>query len=283
MKTEELSRELKRRLGAMYGAGEAGAMTSLIFHHLKGWDSTQLIINGDLPVSDRMLRHVGEILLRLENHEPIQYILGEARFYGMDLTVRPGVLIPRPETAELVDMIVDDFRDSCDMRILDIGTGSGAIAIALARNIPFAKVTAIDISPVALDIARENARRLHAVVDFIKADIFSYDPSPESLDIIVSNPPYIPEEEKKGMEANVLDHEPAEALFVPDSDPLVYYRRIGETGAEALVPGGRLYLEINPRFAGDICHMLEAQGYGDAEAHRDSFGRQRFVTARRHG
>lgn len=279
MKVEELARELRNHLSPAYGREEASAMTSLIFHHLKGWNRTELIVNGDLPVSDRMLAKTGEIIARLEQHEPIQYILGEARFYGMDLKVGPGVLIPRPETAGLVDIIADVFRNSSDLNILDIGTGSGAIAIALARNLPFSHVTAIDISEDTLDIARENDRNFKAGVNFLLKDIFTWNPGADMFDIIVSNPPYILEEEKKDMDANVLDYEPGQALFVPDDDPLKYYRRIGKLSANALKGGGALYFEINPRFAGELCDMLAAFGFRDVEIIRDSYGRLRFATA----
>lgn len=281
MKVEELARELRNHLSSEYGSEEASAMTSLIFHHLKGWSRTELIVNGDLPVSERMLAKKGEILARLDRHEPIQYILGEARFYGIDLKVGPGVLVPRPETAELVDIIVDEFRDRNDLYILDIGTGSGAIAIALARNLPFSQVTAIDISEEALNIARENTRNLKARVNLLHNDIFGWNPGSDMFDIIVSNPPYIPEEEKKDMDSNVLYYEPAEALFVPDDDPLKYYRRIGELSVNALKSGGALYFEINPRFAEELRDMLTAFGLRDVEVIRDSYGRLRFVTARK--
>ncbi len=281
MKVEELARELRNHLSPEYGLEEASAMTSLIFHHLKGWNRTELIVNGDLPVSDRILAKTGEILARLERHEPIQYILGEARFYGMDLKVCPGVLVPRPETAGLVDIIADAFRSRSDLNILDIGTGSGAIAIALARNLPFSHVTGIDISEDALDIARENDRNLKAGVNFLLKDIFTWNPGSDMFDIIVSNPPYITEEERKDMDANVLDYEPEQALFVPDDDPLKYYRRIGELSANALKGGGTLYFEINPRFAGELRDMLEAFGFRNVEIIRDSYGRLRFATARK--
>lgn len=279
MKVKELAREMQKRLAPDYGIREAYAMTSLIFHALKGWDRTQLLINSDLPVSERMLSRAGEILVRLENHEPLQYILGEAYFYGMDLKVTPAVLIPRPETAELVDLIVDRYRDRQDLRVLDAGTGSGAIAIALARSLPFSQVTAIDISEAALEVARENATALKARITFLHEDIFIWAPAPRSFDIIVSNPPYVTESERKDMDANVLDHEPATALFVPDSDPLRYYRRIADMAVTALQPGGSLWFEINPLYADAIATLLSERGFTDVTIERDAQGKQRFATA----
>lgn len=277
MKVNDLRRELVNRLAPVYGRYEANAMTRLIFHHLKGWDPTALIINAELPVSERMLQAVGGILARLEHHEPLQYILGEARFYGMDLKVTPAVLIPRPETAELVDMIVDRYGQRSDLRVLDVGTGSGAIAIALSRNLPYSHVSAMDISEDALAVACENAERLGAKIDFIHADIFDWKPTPDSFDIVVSNPPYIPEEEKAGMEENVLDHEPAQALFVPNDEPLLYYRRITQVALTALVTGGHLYFEINPRFADQLLKSMEDNGFRDVTITRDSQNRKRLA------
>lgn len=274
----QLKREMEGRLEPDYGAGEAKAMVRLILHHLKGWDQTQLMIHGDETVSDAMLRKAGEILDRLERHEPLQYILGEARFYGMDLTVNRSVLIPRPETEELVDIIVRE-NPGDDLRVLDVGTGSGAIAIALSRNLPFSQITAIDFSEGALAVARENATRLHADVKFVLRDIFRYEPQPESFDIIVSNPPYIVESERKSMDANVLDYEPESALFVPDSHPLLFYSRIAEVALKGLASGGRLYFEINPLFAADLKKMLQREGFDDVTIAKDISGRERFASA----
>lgn len=277
MKVIDLKKELQRRLAPIYGKYESDAMIRLIFHSLKGWDQTALIINSDLPVSERMLSAAGDILVRLERQEPLQYILGEARFYGMDLKVAPGVLIPRPETAELVDMIVDRYGTTPDLCVLDVGTGSGAIAIALSRNLPYSRVTATDVSEEALKVAEENAKILGAKINFIHADIFSEHFAADSFDVIVSNPPYIPEEEKGEMEDNVLKYEPSLALFVPDDDPLRYYRRITEAAAAALKAGGSIYFEINPRFATDIKKLMESNGFQDVTISRDSENRERFA------
>lgn len=276
----EITAELRKVLSPKFGDGEAKAIIRLIFHHLKGWNATDMVINEARPISDVTVSRIGEIVDRLMKDEPIQYIVGEAYFYGMDLDVAPGVLIPRPETEELVDRIVKDNGVS-DLRMLDVGTGSGCIAIALARNLPFPVVDAVDISEKALDIAKGNARKLKAAVNFSRQDIFKFTPDPASLDIIVSNPPYIDESEKVSMEANVLDYEPHEALFVPDDDPLKYYKRIATIGIEALKPGGKLYFEINPRHASELKSMLQRMGYEDVEISLDIHGKQRFITARK--
>lgn len=274
----QLSRDMRSRLAAVYGDREAAAMVRLVFHALKGWDATQLIVNSDKCVSGYILRKTDEVISRLLGGEPLQYILGEARFYGMDLEVTPAVLIPRPETAELVDLIVSSNRRD-DLRVLDIGTGSGAIAIALSRNLPFARVSALDVSADALAVACANAQRLHASIDFIQADVFAYEPKPQSLDIIVSNPPYITLSERKTMDRNVIEHEPPGALFVPDNNPLIYYSRIADLGLRALVPGGKLYFEINPLFADSLKSLLVDDGYSDVEIIDDSSRKKRFAYA----
>lgn len=276
-----VSASLRRRLAPVYGEGEARAMTNLIFHHLKGWSVTDMVINADQPLSPYILEKIAEIEHRLSLHEPLQYILGESRFYGMDLHVTPDTLIPRPETEELVDLIVEQNGKRVDLSVLDIGTGSGAIAIALSRNLPFSRVSALDISEAALKVAQENAKNLHARIDFIHADIFRYEPAPESLDIIVSNPPYIAEEERCAMERNVLEYEPAGALFVPDAQPLIFYSRIAETARTGLKQGGLLYFEINPRFADSLEALLDKEGFRDIERFKDISHRIRFMACKK--
>lgn len=280
MRVDALARAIERRLAPLYGEGEAKAMTRLIFHKLKGWSVTDMVINGDREASDLLISDVSDVLTRILAGEPIQYVLGEARFYGLDLHVTPAVLIPRPETEELVELIVHR-NPQTDLRVLDVGTGSGAIAIALSRNLHFPDVSALDVSAEALAVAKENASRLYARIKFIHADVFEWTPAPDSFDIIVSNPPYIAESEKKEMERHVLDHEPLLALFVSDEDPLVYYRRIATLGLEALTSGGHLYFEINPLFADTLRSMLSGMGYEEVEVLDDISHRKRFATARK--
>ena len=280
IKVETAYRELRHRLAELTGSdGEATAMARLIFHAVKGWDTTGLVIHAADDLSDSTLVIIDNILERLRNGEPLQYILGETTFYGINLKVSPAVLIPRPETEELVEIIVDDEKGRRDLRVLDVGTGSGAIAIALARNLEFPEITAIDVSAEAIKIARDNASRLHARISFIETDIFTWRPSPGNFDIIVSNPPYVMESERAMMERNVLEHEPHTALFVPDDDPLRFYRRIAEIGLEALVPEGRIYFEINPLCAGELSEMMKGLGHHDVTLHRDLSRKLRFLTA----
>lgn len=273
-------RTLRERLTPIYGRGEANAIIELIFLHLKGWGRTDMMVNEDKELSPYIKGEVDKILRRLENHEPIQYITGTARFHGLDLHVEPGVLIPRPETSELVDIIADANPGS-DLRVLDACTGSGCIAVALARTLKFPDITAIDISEKAMTVASENISRLKVKVNLIEGDIFTWQPAPDSFDIIVSNPPYVDEKERAGMDRNVLDHEPENAIFVPDSDPLKFYRRLLEMGRTALVAGGRIYFEINPLHADEMRDLAHNLGYSDIDIIRDSFGKLRFMTATR--
>lgn len=275
--------EMRRRLEPIYGKDESRAMIREIFRVLKGWDATEFIIRltDDYPLSDYIRSKIEDILGRLERHEPLQYILGEAHFYGLDLHVEPGVLIPRPETEELVRVIAAD-NPSSDLRVVDLGTGSGAIAIALSRYMSFPEITAIDLSPKAIEVATDNVKALKCNgIRVVQGDMAKWSPKSASLDVVVSNPPYVDESEKAGMEANVRDYEPAEALFVPDSDPLKFYRAIAPEALKGLKPGGRLYFEINPRHADELKAMLAHDGFTNVELWRDAQGAYRYIKAQK--
>lgn len=273
-----LLKKLRDALRPIYGNGETEAIIRIIFHYLKGWNTVDLLVHEQDTASEFLQGEVEKILERLLKHEPIQYITGEARFHGLQLKVTPNVLIPRPETAELVDLIVDDADGKEDLRVLDICTGSGCIAVALARSLKFPVITAVDISAAALEVARENSAALKAKVKYVEADIFKWVPK-DTFDIIVSNPPYIDESEKSGMDDNVLKYEPSQALFVPDENPLIFYKRIAEIGIKTLMAGGRLYLEINPRHAVPLSDYLMDMGFLEVEIRKDSFDKERFITA----
>lgn len=275
--------EMRRRLEPIYGKDESRAMIREIFRVLKGWDATEFIIRltDDYPLSDYIRSKIEDILGRLERHEPLQYILGEAHFYGLDLHVEPGVLIPRPETEELVRVIAAD-NPSSDLRVVDLGTGSGAIAIALSRYMSFPEITAIDLSPKAIEVATDNVKALKCNgIRVVQGDMTKWNPESASLDVVVSNPPYVDESEKAGMEANVRDYEPAEALFVPASDPLKFYRAIAPEALKGLKPGGRLYFEINPRHADELKAMLAHDGFTNVELWRDAQGAYRYIKAQK--
>lgn len=271
--------EVRKRLDGIFDRREREADVLLIFDYVKGWSRVDLIINEGKELSDFTKREIDHIVDRLILGEPIQYITGKARFFGLDFKVSPGVLIPRPETEELVDWIIQDPSERTDLSVLDIGTGSGCIAISLARHLPFANVTALDISQTAISQAEDNAKDLRAKVNFKNADMYQWNPSPLSLDIIVSNPPYIAPDEKADMEVRVKDFEPSEALFVSADDPIRPYKRIEAIASEGLKPGGSVYMELNPRFADDVRQYFVAKGWTDIELRLDSYGKKRMLKA----
>lgn len=278
-------REIVSALTPLYGEGESNAICRLIFEQLKGWSAVDIVIKANEELSEFITQQISNVMQRLLNYEPVQYVLGVAHFYGMKFQVTRDTLIPRPETAELIDLIVG-ANEKKDLRVLDIGTGSGCIAIALSRNLAFAQVTAVDVSASALAIARSNALKLHASVSFVEADILQPVGSfPNELhqqfDVIVSNPPYIAEHERREMERNVLDYEPATALFVPDENPLLFYDAITRYAVDALAPDGKLYFEINPHYVGGMIRLCNSMGFAKVEAFRDSFGKERFIAASR--
>ena len=252
--------ELWRRLAHVYDEGEAKAIARMVYEVRFNLTLSDLFIGKDTQLSANDQAELAEITQRLEQQEPVQYVLGQADFCGRTFLVNQHVLIPRPETEELCRWIISEFRDESlefrDCSILDIGTGSGCIAITLAADLPKAEVTAWDISGEALQVARENAKRLHFNVIFELADALSTPLDHERWDVIVSNPPYICNKERARIEANVLDHEPHTALFVPDDSPLLFYSAIAQYGLTALKTGGRLYFEINPLYAQELAEML---------------------------
>ena len=272
--------KIKEALRGYYSDSEALALAKMLLVERFGFSSLELYGGKDKEVFKKDLDVLDEIIGRLKNHEPIQYILGVEQFGGLAFEVNDNVLIPRPETLELVEWIVDDFCDKGSFRLLDIGTGSGCIAVSLAHRIKGAEVDAWDISEEALAVARRNAEKNEAKVSFKQTDVLKVTPSSMSCyDVIVSNPPYITEKEKIGMEANVLDWEPGTALFVPDEDPLLFYRKIAELGSTALSDGGTLYFEINRMYGQDTLLMLKGMGYEHVELRKDLFGNDRMIKA----
>lgn len=271
----------RSRLTPVYGGSEASWLLRITMEHLKGWNQVELLMRADKEVSDFTVTRVNEIIDRLLAYEPIQYIFGDTYWHGITLKVSPAVLIPRPETEELVDMIIKD-NPRPDMKVLDVCTGSGCIAVALAKFMNFPEVTAIDISEQAIAVAKENASLQKVKVDFSTADALDLGSTlAEKYDIIVSNPPYVMDKEKSTMEANVLDHEPAIALFVPDSDPLKFYKAIADYAKNALTEGGRLYFELNPLTADSLKDWMLQSGWRDVSLLPDMHAKTRFMTARK--
>lgn len=269
-------RELWRTLEPLYGNGEARAITDYVLDVCFGLSKADILCGAVEEMTAEKTAELNKIFGRLTEGEPVQYVLGRAEFCGRWFSVRPGVLIPRPETEELCAWITADSKASASPKVLDIGTGSGCIAITLQLDMPESKVTAWDISADALDVARENAQQLGANVNFVKLDALNAKPEGE-WDVIVSNPPYICEKEKKDMAVNVLEHEPHTALFVPDADPLLFYRAITRLAVQTLNKGGRLYFEINPIYADDTCRMMRAEGMTAVELRSDMYGKQRMA------
>jgi release factor glutamine methyltransferase len=265
-------------LQTLYDTGEAKAIARTVLEVCFNLTMTDILCGKVTQLSANDQNKLEEILQRLLTGEPVQYVLGEADFGGKTFLVEPGVLIPRPETYELCEWVLEERG----INILDIGTGSGCIAITLALGIPEAKVTAWDISDKALKIAAENAKRANVNVSFEQVDIlaplpFTLHPSPLTYDIIVSNPPYILNKERARMERNVLDYEPELALFVPDDDPLLFYHAIARYAIRVLKPDGRLFFEINPLCVNDLQQMLNNEGFSHTEVRNDQFDKQRFI------
>ena len=264
-----------QELSAIYPQREARALYMLVMEVAFGLDSTQVLLGKDNELSSDKQALLQNIIDRLLRKEPVQYVLGQANFCGHTFHVEPGVLIPRPETEGLVRLISQQSPTPCS--VLDIGTGSGCIATSLA--ILGYQVTAFDISLDALRIAKENAQKLQATVDFHQEDILHPSPTKQQWDVIVSNPPYICQKEAAQMDSNVLDYEPHLALFVPDADPLLFYRAIAQYAFEHLRPKGRLFFEINQAYPTETASLLEKMGYSQVEVHLDCFDKPRFISA----
>lgn len=271
---KQIWKETAKQLEKVYEVREAENISYLIMEDVFGISKTAILAEDDIVIDEMRLKSV---LQRLLNHEPVQYVTGVADFFGRKFSVASGVLIPRPETEELCDWIIQDV-DKDETKILDIGTGSGCIAITLALALD-AEVMALDVSEDALAIAKQNAESLKANVHFYKHDILKADLLLRDLDAIVSNPPYIPEQERRIMDQNVTNHEPHLALFVPQEDPLLFYKIIAEKGLKALKPNGKLYFEIHEHYGAEITALLENMGYTGVTISKDMQGKDRMIGA----
>ena len=260
----------------MHGAQEARAIVYALLEDVFGLRKTDVLLGRFEALSESEKSHFAECAKRLSQGEPLQYVVGTAPFGELRFEVTPATLIPRPETLELVEWVVADENVKSALRLLDIGTGSGCIAISLAKLLPQAKVSAWDISAEALAVARRNAERNGVAVDFKQVDVLHVTEA-ETYDCIVSNPPYICEAEKAEMTDSVLLHEPHTALFVPNTDPLRFYRAIAELGMRCLSPGGTLYFEINRAYGAETCNLLRDLGFCDVELRKDFYGNDRMV------
>lgn len=269
---------IRKELAGIYQAEEIESLIFLIFEKVKGYTRTQFLLAKDEILCEEDRSEIGMMVARLKNHEPIQYILGETEFYGLPFYAVPGVLIPRPETEELVQWIIQENKLTSPT-ILDMGTGSGCIAVSLRKNIPESVVLACDISPVCIETARRNADLNSAAITVLTYDILRNSPGisfPE-LDVVVSNPPYVREMERLQMERNVLEYEPGLALFVPDNDPLIFYSRIADFARNNLKHNGRLYFEINEALGKECSEMLQEKGFSAIRIKKDIHGKDRMI------
>lgn len=271
---------IRDSLSQLYCEQEIESISKLIFEKVLVLSRLQVHLNQHETISTANLTQITEIVNRLIQFEPIQYILGETEFYGLPLNVNPSVLIPRPETEELVDWIINDCPPTNPI-ILDIGTGSGCIPIALAKNLTGATAEGWDISTEALIVAKKNAEINQVKVNFIYADVLTlnYPAHQQKYDIIVSNPPYVTPLEQLSMLKNVVDYEPHVALFVPDTDPLIFYRTIANIAISALKSGGKLYFEINEQFGNETVDLLTLKGFKNIILKKDINGKERMIKA----
>ena len=276
---KQILNDIQKQLQTSFEARDAQLMAQWLIEDLLSVTTEKIILDAAVEVSELQQNQLEDAIRRLKMHEPIQYVLGKASFYGLDFKVTPAVLIPRPETEELIDVVLQNLDNSMPLSILDVGTGSGCIAITLAKKLPRARVYGLDTEEGALAVARENALLHQASISWIMADFLKADLHIEALDVLVSNPPYVTEEEKKVMQPNVLDYEPGAALFVPDSDPLVFYRTIASRGHALLKTGGKVFCEINEFLGPETIALFVNAGYQQVQLLKDMQGKDRVVSA----
>lgn len=273
---------IRKELEGLYPDEEIESFIRILFQHLKNYSLTDLILNQHQPLDTGETRQIEMIVDRLKAHEPIQYILGETEFYGLPFQLTPDVLIPRPETEELVEWIIKT-ASAPNLRILDVGTGSGCIPISLKKHLPGADIMACDISEKALKVAQANALTNQAAVHFFKMDIL-HPKTPDffnQIDLLVSNPPYVTESEKRQMQANVLQFEPENALFVPDQYPLVFYEALVQFASDHLAIQGKVFWEINEAFGNECEILLKENGFTNVQLKKDLNGKDRMIFAER--
>ena len=284
MLLKEIKDIYHKELDESYAKEEVESMFYLMIEHFLGLERFILAIDPGIVITKDEEQYMFEGLSKLKNEQPIQYVLGETTFMDLKIMVNESVLIPRPETEELVNWVLEDIENLDDnLKIIDIGTGSGCIAISLSKLKPNLKVTAMDISNSAIEVAEKNALKNNVDIEFIQADILKIPSLKENYDIIVSNPPYVREMEKDQMHNNVLKNEPYLALFVPDEDPLLFYRPLAKLAKNSLTPKGVLYMEINQYLGEEVKEVLEESGFAEIELRKDIFGNDRMIKARQPG
>ncbi len=258
---------------------EVISLSYYIIEHLFDLNKNEIILDRSINISSSELKALHKFLERINDHEPIQYIIGEADFYDRKFVVNPSVLIPRPETEELVHLIISEYKGK-KPKFADVGTGSGCIPVTLAKELNGAKAYAIDFDPRVIRTAKQNSERHGVQVNFMLIDVLRETFPLQSLDFVVSNPPYVTYADRELMKANVTHHEPATALYVKDEDPLLFYRRIAEISAQSLKPEGKIYFEVNEKYADDVKSLLEVMDFEECQVVRDLNGKDRIVHAR---
>jgi len=288
MKTiKDVFTTFKQGLAGIYDAQETEAITLMVLTEILNSSKATIKAFPENELTLTQQEEANSVLTQLKTGKPLQYALGYAEFYGLKFMVTPATLIPRPETEELVEWAIESVgsgqRAAANINILDIGTGSGCIAISLKKNLPATQVSAIDISPGALNIAKENALLNDVKVSFIEADILNLKSEIEisKFEIIVSNPPYVTLDDKKQMHTNVTDFEPHTALFVPEDDPLLFYRAIADFALTNLTDNGLLFFEINESLGKETVELLEDKGFKNVELRQDMSGRDRMIKAQK--
>ncbi|WP_297087270.1 peptide chain release factor N(5)-glutamine methyltransferase [uncultured Draconibacterium sp.] len=272
---------IRTELEGIYPESEILGFTKLLFDQVLGFSYTQMILAKTRMLEQEDVKKIKTIVSRLKNHEPIQYILGATEFYGLQLELEPGVLIPRPETEELVQWVCQTQLPK-QARVLDIGTGSGCIALAIKNEIPDAEVWAVDKSEKAMELAAKNAKTNNLQLHFKQTDILNWQEEHwPQFDVVLSNPPYVRESEKAQMQANVLEHEPELALFVSDNDPLLFYRTIAQFAKDHLKNGGLLFFEINESFGEEMVNLVKSLGFSSVELRRDLENKNRMLRCRK--
>ena len=284
MLLKEIKDIYHKELDYNYSKEEVDSMFYLMIEHFLGLEQFILAIDPGIVITTEEEQYMFEGLSKLKNEHPIQYVLGETTFMDLKIMVNESVLIPRPETEELVNWVLEDIENLDDnLKIIDIGTGSGCVAISLAKLKSNLRATAMDISKSALEVATKNALKNDVDIEFIQADILKITSLKENYDIVVSNPPYVREMEKDKMHNNVLKNEPYLALFVPDGDPLLFYRPIVKLAKKSLTAKGVLYMEINQYLGEAVKELLEEFGYSEIELRKDIFGNDRMIKAKQPG
>lgn len=276
---EDYRSQFKQRLEALFPPEEVAAITSIAFEYVLKMSKVGVALSRKQILSSSHQEALNKVLERLLQAEPIAYITGKTQFYGLEVQVNKATLIPRPETEELVNWILTDTIKTASPHILDIGTGSGCIAIALAKNLPRAVVAALDISGAALEIARHNAQANEVNVRFFEQDILETPFLDKKYDLIVSNPPYVRALEKAEIHDNVLLHEPHTALFVTDANPLLFYKKITILAQKALNPKGKLFFEINEYLGEETLALVKELGFSQLSLNKDMFGKDRMIRA----